>query len=413
MTTKADAVLPAPVLPAPVLPAQVDLVVVGAGMMGSAAAWAAVRRGLSVVLLEQFDIGHARGSSHGSARIVRRAYADPLYAGMTGLAFESWRELELDAGVRLLRMTGGLDHGPGRQVPQISAALREVGVPHEVLPAEEAQRRWPGMVFDGDVLHHAQAGTADAAATVDAASSRARQLGAVLAPRTRLLGLQVEGDQSVVVRTDRGDVRAVRVVVAAGAWVTELLTGLLAEAGAALPTMAVTQQQIFHFPRRPGVEEWPVALHKSELDTYSLPGGTDGGPDGARKIAEHMSDVPSSRPTTPSARTGIVHERARARIVEHVQRWLPGLVPEPFAEATCLYTTTPDEDFVLDRVGPVVVCSPCSGHGAKFAPLIGELAVDLATGASTTPGGAADPARAALLAQPRFRLGAHRAAPVG
>lgn len=393
------------------LPAEADVVVVGAGMMGASVAWAAVRRGLSVVLVEQFDIGHARGSSHGSARIARRAYADPLYARMTGLAFESWRELELDTGARLLRLTGGLDHGPGRAVPQIAATLRELGVPHELLPGEEAQRRWPGMLFEGEVLHHAQAGTVDAAATVAAASSRAGELGAMLAPRTRLLGLQVEGDRRVVVRTDRGEVRAARVVVAAGAWVADLVRDVLTVAGAALPSLAVTQQQIFHFPRRPGVPEWPVELHTGVLDTYSLPGGTDGGPSGARKIAEHVADVPTSRETTPSTRTGVVHERARALIVEHVQQWLPGLVPEPFAEATCLYTTTPDEDFVLDRVGPVVLCSPCSGHGAKFAPLIGELAVDLVTGFSTTPAGATDGARGELLAQPRFRLGAHRSGP--
>ncbi|WP_375432595.1 FAD-dependent oxidoreductase [uncultured Friedmanniella sp.] len=408
MTTAHDE--PARVLPTePVLPAEVDVVVVGAGLMGASAAWAAARRGLSVVLLEQFDIGHAHGSSHGSARIVRRAYADPLYAGMTGLAFESWRELELDTGASLLRLTGGLDHGRGRAVPQIAAALSEVGVPYELLPAEEAERRWPGMRFSGDVIFHAQAGTVDAAATVAAASSRARELGAVLAPHTRLLRLRVEGGGEVTVQTDRGDVRASRVIVAAGAWVVDLLRDVLASASVALPPLAVTQQQIFHFARRAGVPEWPIAIQKDVLDIYSLPGGADGGPAGARKVAEHLADVTSSHPVTPSTRSGVVDDRARTRIVEYVERWLPGLVPEPFAEATCLYTTTPDEDFVLDRVGPVVVCSPCSGHGAKFAPLIGELTVDLASGVSTTPDGTLDPARARLLAQPRFTLGGHRA----
>lgn len=388
-----------------VLPAEADVVVIGAGLMGAAASWAAARRGLSVVLVEQFGIGHSRGSSHGSARIVRRAYADPLYAAMTGLAFESWRELELDTGARLLRMTGGLDHGPERAVPKIAATLRGVGVPHEVLPPEEAERRWPGMRFSGPVLHHAQAGTVDAAATVVAASSRAEELGAALAPRTRVLSLRVEGDQRVAVQTDRGDVRAARVIVAAGAWVADLLGDVLAGAATALPPLAVTQQQIFHFARRPGVPEWPVAIQKDAMDIYSLPGGTDGGPSGARKVAEHLADVVGSRPVTPDTRSGLVDEQARTRIVEYVERWLPGLVPQPFAEATCLYTTTPDEDFVLDRVGPVVVCSPCSGHGAKFAPLIGELTVDLATGAGSTPGGAPDTARDRLLKQPRFRLG--------
>lgn len=397
----------------PELPGEADLVVVGAGLMGSATAWAAARRGLAVVLLEQLDVGHDRGSSHGSARVVRRAYADPLYARMTGLAFESWRELELDTGATVLRTTGGLDHGPVR-AQQIAATLTEVGVPHELMPPEEAARRWPGLLFEGDVLHHAQAGTVDAAATVTAASTRAATLGAVVAPRTRVLGLEVEGDDRVVVRTDRGDVSAPRAVVAAGAWAVDLLEDVVAGAGAALPPLAVTQQQIFHFARRPGIEEWPVALHKGALNTYSLPGGTDGGPDGARKVAEHMIEGPAGRPVTPSTRTGVVDEGARTRLVEHVRRWMPGLDPEPFAEATCLYTTTPDEDFVLDRLGPVVVCSPCSGHGAKFAPLVGELATDLATEglAGGAPSVASDrahrDARARLLAQPRFRLGGHR-----
>ncbi len=95
-----------------------------------------------------------------------------------------------------------------------------------------------------------------------------------------------------------------------------------------------------------------------------------------------MAQHDDGMPTTASSRTGTIDAAGRRRVTDHVERWLPGLVPVPTAASTCLYTTTPDEDFLLDRVGPVVVLSPCSGHGAQFAPLIGEIAADLATGAA-------------------------------
>ena len=122
-----------------------------------------------------------------------------------------------------------------------------------------------------------------------------------------------------------------------------------------------------------------------------LGGGRDGGPGDDRKVAEHDGGVP-----TTAAAPHAVDPSSRQRVVDYVQRWLPGLDPAPRNEATCLYTETPSEDFVLDRVGDLVVCSPCSGHGAKFAPLIGELVADLVTGAGAA-GGVPD----------RFRLAWH------
>ncbi|MGW0708381.1 FAD-dependent oxidoreductase [Streptomyces sp. NPDC002643] len=358
--------------------ARVDLAVVGAGLMGAATAWAATRRGRSVAVLEQFGAGHDKGSSHGSARIVRRAYPDPLYIRMTGQALELWRELEADSGTRLLRIVGGIDHGRLRDPEGIAAALAAAAVPHELLPPEEAGRRWPGLRFDGPVLFHPEAGTVDAAGAVAAFLQRAGARGAEVRYDRAVRGITVLGDEAVRLETDGGTITARRAVIAAGAWVTDLLGGLVP-----LPELTVTQQQVFHFPRRdPSAPPWPIVVHKDALNTYSLPGGRDGGPQDGRKIAEHDA----GGPTTAGTRSGLVDPAARERITAHVRQWLPGLVPEPFNEATCLYTSTPDEDFVLDRSGPLVVCSPCSGHGAKFAPLIGEMAADLALdGAAPEP----------------------------
>ncbi|MEY9838261.1 FAD-dependent oxidoreductase [Streptacidiphilus sp. EB103A] len=367
--------------------ADVEIAVVGAGLMGTATAWAAARRGRTVALLEQFRLGHDRGSSHGSARIVRRAYADPLYVTMTGQAMALWRELEQESGRTLLRITGGLDHGSRRRPDRIAAVLDACGVPHELLPAAEAGHRWPGLRFDGPVLHHPEAGTVDPAAAMDAFAALARRGGADIRDGTPVRRIGVEADDLVRLETATGTLTARTVVVAAGAWTRDLLDGLVP-----LPELTVTQQQVFHFPRRdPATAPWPVIVHKDALSTYSLPGGRDGGPDDGRKIAEHDAGPR----TTAAGRDGRVDPAARDRITAYVRDWLPGLLPEPFNETTCLYTSTANEDFVLDRVGPVVVCSSCSGHGAKFAPLIGEYAADLATG---RPG-----------PDPRFSLAAHGA----
>ncbi|GAA1088364.1 FAD-dependent oxidoreductase [Nocardiopsis composta] len=355
-----------------VVPREVETAVVGAGLMGSATAWALARRGRSAALFEQYPIGHRNGSSHGSARIVRRAYADPLHVRLTGRAMELWREAEERSGRALLRMTGGLDHGRSG-AEEIAAVLEREDVPHELLDPAEAERRWPGMRFEGRVLFHPEAGTVDADAAVAAFTGLARAGGCSVHPETPVRRIEADGDR-VRLETAAGTVRARRVVAAAGAWTSELLGGLVA-----LPALTVTQQQVFHFPRRGLAAGAPTVVHHTaDPVVYSLPGGRDGGPGDGRKIAEYRD--PLSPPVTPATRTGRVDPRARDRVAGYVRRWLPGLDPEPFNEATCLYTSTADEEFVLDRSGPVVVCSPCSGHGAKFAPLIGESAADLAAG---------------------------------
>ncbi|MDE3132901.1 MAG: FAD-dependent oxidoreductase [Acidobacteriota bacterium] len=360
--------------------ARYDVIVVGAGLMGAAAAWSLARRGRSVLVVEQFGPGHRNGSSHGSARIFRRAYADALYVRLSGRAFELWRELEQRSGASILRTLGGIDHGAQRDVDGVAAQLAAAGVPYELLPAIESERRWPGMRFAQGALFQPQAGTIDAALALEALVADAAAHGAQVLYDTTVARL-VPGDESGAVElAGGGRVEARALVAAAGAWLEPLLGEPLPREWGKLPRLTVTQQQIFHFPRLDrDAALWPTVMHHAGGLVYHLAGGRDGGPHEDRKIGEHRHGTV----TTAAARSGEVDARSRARVVEYVKRWLPGLDPTPGREATCLYTTTPSEDFVLDRMGSLVICSACSGHGAKFAPLIGELVAELVSSPET------------------------------
>ena len=366
-----------------------DVVIVGAGLMGAAAAWALTRRGVGVLAIDQFEPGHVKGSSHGTARIVRRAYADRLYVELAGRAFELWDTIEAASRTPLIRLTGGLDFGPNRALDVIAAHLSAANMPVELLSAGEAETRWPGMVFDGDVLFHPQAGTLDADAAIATLLVLASVSGAEVRHGCRVVSLEPTPDGATLVLEDGAPIRARHVVVAAGAWVRELVGGLVT-----LPPIHVTQQQVFHFPRlAPEQPPWPSTIHEDATAIYHLAGG---GAADDRKLGEHVT---RGVPTTADTRSFVVDSDARARAVDYVRRWLPGLSPEPRDEATCLYTTTPSEDFILDNAGPLIVCSPCSGHGAKFAPLIGELVASLVLGNDSVPA--------------RFSLAAHLAGQAG
>ena len=372
---------------------RVDAVIIGAGLAGSAAAWALARRGRSVVVLEAFGPGHRRGSSHGSARIFRRVYPDPLYVRLTGQAQRLWRQVADEAGEELILTTGGLDFGPAREQEKMYDVLRASGVPAELVPAASATERWPGVAFGSEpVMFQPEAGVIDAERAMAAMRRLAQAHGAQIhfdSPALSVLAVE----SGAVVRTADGSWHAPAVVVAAGAWLEPLLRGLVA-----LPPLVVTQQQAFHFaPRTPAGHRAspaaagprPVFIYRGEVAMYGLSAGRDGEVPGAVKIGEHCRGAI----TTGDDRDGIVSPAGREQVRAFVRERLEDLDPDPVGELTCLYTSTATDDFILDRQGPFVVCSACSGHGAKFAPLTGEIAADLACG-----GRAPDP---------RFTLAAH------
>jgi monomeric sarcosine oxidase len=370
-----------------------DLIVVGAGLAGAAAAYVAAGRGRSVVVLEAFGPAHRNGSSHGSARIFRRAYPDPLYVRLTGEAERRWRALEAESGEILLTLTGGLDFGHAREPERLHKVLAECGVPADLLPEQAAAERWPFIDFEGvgPVMFHADAGVLDPDRAIAAMLRLAAAHGADVRFHTPVERLAEAPGGGAVASTASETFSAPAAVVAAGAWIAPLLAGLVE-----LPMLTVTQQQVFHFAPAQGreAEPWPIFIHFDGSGyRYGLPGGRDGGVPGTVKVGEHDP----GQVTTAAGRDFLIDPAARDRVRAFVGDRLPGLDPEPKNEASCLYTWTATEDFILDRPGggPFVVASPCSGHGAKFAPLLGEIVADLAAGVPAP--------------DPRFTLAAHRA----
>ena len=345
----------------------VDIAVIGLGLAGSATTWALTGRGRSVTAFEAFAPGHQRGSSHGHSRIFRRAYSDPFYVDLTGRARELWRHLEDASGERLITPTGGLDHGEVGRPAKMAEVLATAGVPAEMIEPDAARERWPGLAFSGPVLFHPEAGVIDPDRAVAAMIRLASASGANVSYEEPVTALERDGDD-VRLHTKRESWRARTVVVAVGGWTAPLLSELVE-----LPLLKVTQEQAFFFrPYEPG--PWPTFIHLDHA-IYGLPEGD------LVKLGEHHR----GKQTTANTRDGAVDPAARERVTAYVRQWAPGLDPIPEAELTCLYTTTKNEDFIIDRRGPIVVCSACSGHGAKFAPLVGELVADLVAGRPPLP----------------------------
>ncbi|MGH2747009.1 MAG: FAD-dependent oxidoreductase [Actinomycetota bacterium] len=339
-----------------------DVIVVGAGVMGSATARALARAGKKVALLEQFGLGHTRGSSHGRARIFRFSYPDPLYVGMAMEALDLWREAEREADDALIVTTGGLDVGPN--IDANARALQDKGAPFEMLEGRDAARRFPAVSLPADrtVLYHPDAGICLADRALNSFVASAQKAKAEILERRRVERLEVSDEQATIHAGDEVFVAPVAVVTA-GAWAR----GLLEPVGIDLPTRA-TRETVGFFAH--DGETLPTLVEWGPPHIYALPSPGQG-----IKAGEHIAG-----PTTDPDEDGSVNEESIKRVAAWVAERFPHAHPVPHHAETCLYTNTDDERFILERHGPIVVGSPCSGHGFKFAPLIGRRLADLATG---------------------------------
>ncbi|MCY1693985.1 FAD-dependent oxidoreductase [Curtobacterium sp. SL109] len=358
-----------------------DHVVVGGGVVGAASARSLAARGEHVLLVEQHGRGHDHGSSHGASRIFRMGYADPEYVALCQQALAAWVALEAASGRPLLDRTGAVDHGRPAQVDAIARELAAAGIDHERLTPEQATARWPGLAFEGHVLTHASAGRIRSADTVEALLDLAASDGAELRFATRVTGIEDHGD-TVTLTLDGPDgattVTAPSIVAAVGSWAPTLVGELFRGRGASLPAIRVTQEQPAHFPSHLPDATWPSFVHWPEdgPDVYGLftPGeGVKVGFHGTGPVVD-----PDRRDRTP------VPEELE-RLQAYVARFVPGVDASRPDPISCLYDNSPADDFVIDRRGPVTVATGFSGHGFKFAPLLGTMVADLATGGAPHP----------------------------
>ena len=258
-------------------------------------------------------------------------------------------ELEVLAGHQLITPTGSLDFGAAPNPRVLAQVLAEAGVEHELLSNEQARERFPQIATDTEVLWHPGAGVIDAETTVKVMVDAAVAAGANLVTGWPVDGVTANGSGYRVHSDDGRSLDAERVVVAAGGWLPTLLDRLpLPDAfREALPRLEVSQENAYHFPYRDRQAPWPTFIHKdSAIQTYSLPGGRDAEFRG-QKLAEYNA---GRKMSTAADQDGRIDPANRDRIIAYVERYLPGLVPEPYAETTCLFTNTPTEDFLIDGV---------------------------------------------------------------
>ncbi len=351
---------------------QFDVIVVGAGVAGSAAAYKLSSRAnrAKVLLLEQYPFLHARGSSHSGSRIFRHAYEDERYVKLALAADEAWKQLEQDSDDKLLYRTGGLDIGRAELEP-IERALTAVGRPFERLSSKEVGARFPAMrLLEGqEALFQPHAGVLAATRCLSAMQRVAAERGAVLRDRTPLEHIDVHRDH-VTLTTAGGRVAADRLVLSAGPWLSRLVPELET-------SLHVEQQQVLylrvahgeHFARG----KMPVFINH-ESGVYGLPPLEF---PHAVKVSDHYGAPRIELENRPNA---LMESRAR-HTIQRVRAFMPDVTDNLVSYEMCLYTKTPDEHFILDRHPEhphVVLAGGFSGHGFKFGPVLGEVLADLA-----------------------------------
>jgi len=336
--------------------ADTEVVLVGAGVMGLATAHTLAAAGRDVVVLEQFTVGHDRGSSHGSSRIFRLSYPDVAWVRLCQEALPLWRQLEAEAGETLLERRGTVDFG-GWELNR--AALARAGAAHAVLGADELRRRFGLRAGGGELaLWQPDGGIVHAERAQRALAAAAAARGALLVEGARVESFASTADGIRVDAGAAGSYTSRNVVVTAGAWAPALLAPLGIEL-----RVAVTRETVSYYRHDTGDEPLPSVI---EIGNEREPAYALAAPDVGVKAGLHHSGAHAA-PDEPSA----PDTELAARTAAWVARRFAGSEPLERAE-TCLYTTTEDEGFVLERHGRVVVGSPCSGHGFKFAPVVGR-----------------------------------------
>lgn len=353
-----------------------DCIVLGLGGLGSAAAyWLSRRCGADVLGLEQFELGHVRGESQDHSRIIRLSYHTPGYVRLAKRAYESWRMVETDGGEPCLLKTGGLDFAPRTAAIPLDSymhSMRTEGVPFEHLDAAEIRRRWPQFRI-GDEVHgvfQSESGIAMAARANAVHQRLAREHGATLRDRAGVTAVHPTGNEFDVVAGGT-HYRCRKLLIAAGPWSNRALANF----GIELP-LEITQEQVSYF-KSPRLEDFapdrfPVWIWMDDPCFYGFP--VFGEP--ATKIAQDAG----GKPVTAETRSFEPDQDNFERVRRWAEQYLPTALGPLLYTKTCLYTLTPDRDFVIDRIPghENAAIAIGAGHAFKFASLIGRILSELA-----------------------------------
>ncbi|HEY3600672.1 MAG TPA: N-methyl-L-tryptophan oxidase [Chthoniobacterales bacterium] len=361
-----------------------DVAVIGLGAMGSAALAESARRGARAIGLEQFARGHDLGSSSGKSRMIRKAYfEDPAYVPLLLRAYEQWRELERATGTSLLRITGLLMVGQATAevITGACRAAREHHLALESLSAPQIRARYPMLkVLDDEVgVYEPDGGVLDPEKAVEIYLEQAANAGAHLRFETAMANWQYDGETFIVQLRDGTEVRSGALILSLGPW----LQDELAKLGIAIRIQRNVQAWFTPSANDYLAGRFPPFL----LDRTGLPAPLYGFPDfgdGVKAAFHSHGEL--------SAPDAVVREIDWARDIEPIVRamdqWMPGAANTFRAAKPCPYSLTPDGHFVVDRHPEhprLVLCGGFSGHGFKFAPVIGEIATDLALEGQTSP----------------------------
>ncbi|QLK24555.1 N-methyl-L-tryptophan oxidase [Natrinema zhouii] len=359
-----------------------DVVVIGVGGMGSATAFHLADRGLDVLGLERYDVPHTMGSSHGITRIIRRAYYEhPSYIPLIERAYDLWDDLADETGRGVIHRTGSIDAGPEDNIV-FEGSLRsceEHDIPHEVLTSEEVTERFPGYDLPEGyrALYQPDGGFVVPEQAIVGHVETAQAAGAEVRARERVLEWEPTPDGGVRVETDRGTYDAEKMVLAAGAW-----NGKFADA---LEGLAVPERQVLGWfqPERPSTFEpenfpvWNLKVPEGRfygLPIYDVPGF---------KIGKYHHRDERVDPDDYDTEPGLEDERLLREVTAN---YFPEAAGPTMRLATCMFTNSPDEHFILDTLPDhpqVAVGAGFSGHGFKFASVIGEILADLAVDGET------------------------------
>jgi sarcosine oxidase len=361
-----------------------DAIVIGLGGMGSASLFELARRGFKVLGIEQFDVPHEFGSSHGLTRIIRLAYFEsPAYIPLLFRAYERWREIEEHCGEKLLYITGSIDAGREhtRTVQGSLQACHEFSLQHDLLDAAAVNQRFPGYRLERDMLaiFQPQGGFLLPERCIVNYVQAARDSGVVIRTQEKVIGWEKTSD-GVAVRTASARYEASRLVITAGPWARDLVPELKALA------VPERQVQLWTWPDQPDLfrpDRFPVfnlqASDDESLRYYGFP--IHGIP--AFKIGQYHHRHEQGDPEELSREVESADEEL---LREGIKRFFPKANGATIAAKTCMFTNSPDEHFILD-VHPesprVAIAAGFSGHGFKFCSVIGEIMADLVTRGGT------------------------------